>query len=307
MATKEMQLRTATTFIEYAEIVEDLSKQTKTNLWFRGQPNAEFVLTPRVLRKLRRITDVFGRQIRPGQVITAKGGEVTGLCPERMLDAFKRKAKPFMKYTPENNLEWMFIAQHHGLPTRLLDWTTNPLIALFFAALEAETASGGGAASCRAFMEECDLREDGFAIFAIDPDKINMAAISIDEPLDLTRYDSIMASYLDPMSYEIEAYSPICILAPHIATRIRAQSGVFTLHGSNVFPIEDYAGFRPNITKIFIPNTATQDIRNSLRNMGVTRSFAYPSLDSVAIDVADDEMRRHSVESERWLAKMEVD
>ncbi len=83
--------------------------------WFRGQSNQRWGLIPRIGRDkcLIRHDKFFSRQ-------------------------FKRLSMPFLdrSHMPSGEFEWIVLAQHYGLPTNLLDWTSNPLVALYFAVNE---------------------------------------------------------------------------------------------------------------------------------------------------------------------------
>lgn len=84
--------------------------------FFRGQSSKENPLIPSI-----------GRYYIPGN-------EDGLLQFERAIfEDFKRKYSLFTDVRPANDKEFLFLAQHYGLPTRLLDWTYNPLIALYFA------------------------------------------------------------------------------------------------------------------------------------------------------------------------------
>lgn len=113
---------------------------------------------------------------------------------QQIFNAFKRSARQFSGSNPTNDWEWLALAQHHGLPTRLLDWTTNPLVACFFAVTSFPA-------------------NDSAVIYAYDISKSALVDI---------------ASEGDPFSIsEVRFYMPA-----RFAPRIVNQRGLFSVHAN---------------------------------------------------------------------------
>lgn len=94
-------------------------------LVYRGLPDRAFGLVPRIYREGVNEPGKIGWQYYEGFI----------------LNVFKRNAAPHLSatQTPRNNDEWLALARHHGVPTRVLDWTTNALAGLWFASSDHPT------------------------------------------------------------------------------------------------------------------------------------------------------------------------
>ncbi len=209
---------------------------------FRGQ-RCDWPLRPKIARVLL----LGGTQLEAERLI---------------LSTFCREAVAHLGMTPENDWEWLAIGQHHGLPTRLLDWTKNPLVALWFAV--AEPASDGPG-----------------IVWVFQPHQRDLLFANAKEsPFDGT---------------EIRVFEP-----RHVSPRIRVQAGLFTAHKRigpkhEIPALQDIPEQRANLLKCIIPPERFGAIRAQLVDCGVHASSLFPDLDGVARRVAADYVRSSDV------------
>lgn len=209
----------------YISFVEKNCK--KENILFRGQQQ-EWPLLPKVARiKLKPEKNVEGE----------------------MLQDFERLSLPYIKIVLKNQLDFLALAQHNGMATRLLDWTQNPLAALWFAV------------RLPPVKDEQENFKDGVVwIYHVSQEDI----------------------------WALPHFSPyrkgdISILKPnHITPQISAQQALFTLHGyddkEGFIAMEKHSPYCDRLTKLIIPTSFFSELRFQLDRCGINNATMFPGI-----------------------------
>lgn len=305
-------------FNHYLKIIEEIKSKekikSKESLWFRGQSNASYKLIPSAMRELFEIEDQFGRPIpvsREVNKLMHKGSKVAYISTKNMLEDFKEIAEFYLDIIPKNDFEWSFVAQHYGIPTKLMDWTTDPLTSLFFSLPK-------DISNCeilpikeiiKAFDED-PFSDLGAAVFALNPSKINYITTGenneLTEPIDVNLHYESIKGYIH--NYQgVQFNYPICILGSLENERISSQSANFIIHGNYVSSLEYHDVLREEIYKILIPYECIEEMKESLTNLGITKESLYgdTSLDKKLIKVSRDEEQKFYNSISKLIKKYE--
>lgn len=234
------------------DLLEALERDHGTyegSLWFRGHAHADWGLLPGYLR------------------LTAPPSEST------LLKRFKQSAAMLLDRDPKDSFDWMFLMQHYGLPTRLLDWSESPLVALYFAVIDSISTNDHDA-----------------ALWVLRPSELNREANIEDahEKFFIPSFDDV-----ELQNYSLESLAsgpkraklkPIATIATRNNPRIQAQLGVFTIHHLDDSAIESI-GDQSHVARYTIPKASRATIQRQLALLGFSKFTMFPELSSVGDNI----------------------
>ncbi|BFU89937.1 MAG: hypothetical protein NTAFB01_11240 [Nitrospira sp.] len=234
---------------DFVELIERLSlnAQGDAGWYFRGQSSETWTLKPSLLRQLDEIT-----------VDRALGIE---------FGATRRFMSQYHLHSPSDGVDksqwggvgWWMVMQHYSCPTRMLDWTLSPYVALYFAVEQSLQSDGAVWFFSSSFLETVTVNRYG----RLRPDTQEQL-----ETHDIVAAYPIEAMQHTGRSASQQAVFTICthVLADHADAISEAFAGQKDLYQLN---------------KIIIPARLKDDFLSRLRTMNITPSAMFPGLDGL--------------------------
>ncbi|RYE19788.1 MAG: FRG domain-containing protein [Sphingobacteriaceae bacterium] len=232
-------------------------------LWFRGISKESYKLVPTIYRhsEKKTIDDLLELE-------------------EQIMSRFSQRSIPFRTRELAGDWEPLFYMQHFGIPTRLLDWTENPLVALFFALTGAIT----------------DGSTDNAVIWIVNPMLWNkhmmsqMRAERIFAPGEDALKGFVPPTPITPLRRADRNTVPVFMNGTYNSPRIVAQRGGFSIFGTDVTPLEEVFEHSASLpvdclVKLVIPNDKIQYLLSSITSLGTTDSVIYPDMEGLGREI----------------------
>jgi FRG domain len=220
---------------------------------FRGQSNFEWQLTPSISRIVK------GHQVSENKAKfyeVQATGEFASVC---------HLSKEALVYEPgmHEMARWIDM-QHYGCPTRLLDWSSSPYVALYFAVSETLSCDGSLYVwDFTLYKHHCELR---YGKYDVD----------IKEITGWSKYNIVQLALLTKQN-----------------ERARLQQGSFSVSNNILKPHCEVIGEvlpeerHSSLTKMIIPKELKLEFLNKLRYMNITPSTLLPGLDSIGKEIRE--------------------
>lgn len=285
---------TASTLGEFCDIVDNIThhwrlkasqrqkaKPPKADLfpgelspWFRGITQESYECEPTLLREINKnfIWEKLGCDDKERIV----------KIEDYFLQRFITFGSPHLKRIPEKKIHWFFLMQHHGVPTRLLDWSKSSFMALFFA--------------IRKYQEKEIIYENktipNAAIWMLEPRRLSEVCHKTRSiyGANISDHIDVLDNYLNLSNNakERDRAFPIPLIPDLVSPRITSQVGRFTFHTDRRNKLIEFANNLYNekkiwyLVKIIIPASEHRKILRSIRVAGISFMNIKEDLDGVA-------------------------
>jgi hypothetical protein len=213
-----------------------------------------------------------------GSSLSRLGGRYPSL-EYHLLRNFRKYSHELHSELADSDWKWVTLGQHHGLPTRLLDWTYSPLVALHFATSELDRMDVDGMVWCVDYVRA--HRELPQALRAVlQAAGANVLTVQMLESVspDLRAFDALAREQLFLAFFE----------PPSLDARLVNQYALFSALPDAKAPLDAWLAGHPGLhRRVTIPREVKWEIRDKLDQANITERVLFPGLDGLA----------------RWLAR----